>query len=178
VIIELEQGQHVTCTFRDARSSPDASISLDPAGPYSGDNVYASSPSADQTLLVSGVEPGAIIRYWVRIGNDSVTPGRFTLDADATGDAAIQVRYLLDERDRTADLRSGRYVTPALEPGGAIDVQVQVHVAEGSAADDVKVVLVRATSVKDPDAIDMVRARIERALRPPSDGVPARPPYG
>jgi hypothetical protein len=163
VTVNLVPADQVTCTFKNATLRPDARIAIaSPTPVFKGDNVYTTSPQKKQTQRWDAAPAGQVLDFIVGFQNDSQIDDSFTVKAVETGSPAIDVSYLVDNVDISADVIAGTYSVPELETGELVFMVMRVSIlADAPTGIKMKVVLTQR-SVGLSSRTDVVRAVITR----------------
>jgi hypothetical protein len=141
---------------------PDAMIALATSGPFRGQNVYASTPTAAQTQVRKGVQGSRAYSYTVRIQNDGSAPDRFRVKATVSGSKTMRVSFVAGGADKTADVLAGTYMTRVLSPGKSSTLTINVSVSAAAPASAERAVTMRALSLASGTLVDVVRAVTQR----------------
>ncbi len=160
--VQVLPGDSVTCTFKSAGRRPDASIAVQPANTFKGNNVYSTSAGKSQTQRWDAAPSPGTIDFTVALQNDAQLVDSFTIKATETGPSQISVAYLVNAVDVTAEVLAGTYAVNNLGTGSTTLMTVRVIVAPDAATGITKKVVVRQTSVGHPQRLDVVRAVITR----------------
>ena len=99
--------------------------------------------------------------FWVKVVNRGADPSEFKLRGTTDGDPNYTVQYLVDDIDVTADVAAGAYRISGAG-GSSMLLVVRVTVGAGAPIGSKRRVLVRATSLLDPDRTDIVKAVVSR----------------
>jgi arylsulfatase A-like enzyme len=158
ISFHLLPDDNIKCTFTNLRRRPDLSIAQVEAGPYKGDNVYSAIPGPSQTQKRDPVTPGEEYDYFVKVQNDGKARDAFTIKSDVTEPDTMSASFWSDGIDVTADVLAGTYHTASLVPSATAELVVRVVVDPSAPAGQKQVVVVHATSVAEPSAVDVVRA--------------------
>lgn len=140
---------------------PDATIALESAGPYKGDNIYRSVPVKRQTQKRIGVQRRTSYDYFVRVENDGATLDTIAVRGSASGTSRMRVSYFVDGTDVTTAVSAGT-LQFNLAPAARSVLTVRVTVGGRAVLGSKKVVLVTASSMSDPSKVDVVRAVAKR----------------
>ena len=160
--MNLQPGDQVTCTFKNAGRRPDASIAVDPTGVFKGSDVYATTPLKKQTQRFDQVAAGQVYEFLVALQNDGRLTDSFTVRGTATGSAAMPVTYLVGGIDVTPEVVAGTYAVPDLAPNAVIGMTVRVTVAPDAPTGIKTKIIVRQISTADPTRLDVVRGVVTR----------------
>ena len=160
--INLDAGASVTCTFITASRRPDASIAVQPANLFKGNNIYSTSPEKSQTQRWDDAPAGQALDFAVALQNDAQMVDSFTVKATETGPTSIGVTYLVDGLDVTSAVLAGTYTVNNLGPGATVLMTVRVTVAPDAPTSISRKLVVRQMSVGDIQRSDVVRAVITR----------------
>ena len=141
---------------------PDAMIALTTSGPFRGQDVYASAPTAAQTQVRSAVQRGRAYTYTVRLQNDGQTLDRFRIKATLKGPDTMRVSFLAGSTDKTAAVEAGTYKTAVLSPGRSSTLTIKVAVSATAPASAERTVVLKAVSLASGNLADVVRAVTRR----------------
>lgn len=125
--------------------------------PWVGDNVY-SVDGTGQTASQS-ITPWGSITYYLRLQNDGETPDSYTL-VGGGATPVWPVSYFDDWAggvDITTAVFAGTWTSPVLAPGQYMNLRVVIGTTVYTPGGAVKQFMVRATSVGNPAARDVVR---------------------
>lgn len=135
-------------------TQPDLRIKAGLTGPFVGDDVY-NTTATDQTRRVT-VRRGVTAHFVVWVQNDARTPDAVRLRG-TTASGTFRVRYTVDGERRTTAVGAGTYVTPSLDPGETLAVQVDVLTSSTAAHGASLTGTLTATSTTDTSRKDRVR---------------------
>lgn len=159
VIIRLQSGQDLVCTFRDTQPRPDGAIAISSVGKYKGNNTYDVAPANRQTQTTTGAQPGVSYAYSVTVKNRSLDTDSFTLSATTSDTNAFSVT-VRDKAgaDVTAAVMAGTYKTKGLahDKGMTLTVTVTVSALALPGASDSFVLTSRSNA--SSTIVDTVRA--------------------
>jgi hypothetical protein len=141
---------------------PDAMIALVASGPFRGQDIYASTPTAAQTQVRSAVQRGRTYTYTVRLQNDGQTLDRFRIKATLKGPETMRVSFLAGSTDKTAAVEAGTYKTAVLSPGKSSTLTIKVTVTATAKASAEHTVVLKALSLASGNLVDVVRAVTRR----------------
>ena len=160
--VQVLPGDSLTCTFKSAGRRPDASIAVQPANLFKGNNIYSTSPEKSQTQRWDDAPAGQTLDFTVALQNDAQMVDSFTVKATETGSISIGAAYLVDGLDVTSAVLAGTYIVNNLGPGAAVLMTIRVTVAPDAPTSISRKLVVRQTSVGDTQRSDVVRAVITR----------------
>ena len=126
---------------------PDAMIALTTSGPFRGQDVYASTPTAAQTQVRKAVQRGRAYTYTVRLQNDGQTLDRFRIKGDAEGSRHDARDFLAGSADQTAAVEAGTYKTAVLSPRKSSTLTIMVTVSATAPASAERTVVLKALSL-------------------------------
>jgi hypothetical protein len=159
VLINLAANANVTCTFTDSRRQADAQIAQALAGPYHGNNVYETSPSASQQVH-SVIAAGVTRSVYVLLQNDSVDTDSFKVLASWTGSPKYTVTITRNNVDITSAVEAGTYSVNTLASGASVTLKVTITAQAGTPATASGNLDVKLTSKSAPTVSDIVRAHV------------------
>ena len=160
--VQVLPGDSLTCTFKSAGRRPDASIAVQPANLFKGNNIYSTSPDKSQTQRWDDAPAGQTLDFTVALQNDAQMVDSFRVKGTETGTTSITVAYLINGLDVTSSVVAGTHTINNLAPGATMLMTMRVTVAPDAATGIAKKVVVRQTSAGDTQRIDVVRAVITR----------------
>lgn len=150
-VVDLVAGQHVR--------RPDLALKRD-GGPWVGDDRYEAQ-LRNQRVGVRRERLGSVT-FYLRVQNDGDRRERMTVLQMGGSDWQIRRRYFQGRSDVniTVDVLTGRYTTPALEPGESTTIRIEVDVRRRARHDHLYGIPLRARVAGADLPIDTVQAEI------------------
>ncbi len=132
---------------------PDASVGGTRTGQFVGNNVYSATGAGEVRNV--RVTRGRSVTSYVKIQNDGITPGSFTVRSTG-GARGITVKYFRGAANVTAAVRNGTYATGAIAPRGEIVLKLVITASRSSAANATITTRAGSLPVAPPDAVRVV----------------------
>jgi Tol biopolymer transport system component len=143
------------------RLQPDMMIRYPGQSHFRGDNIYNTTGKGQtKTQIVFWTDFDKTAAYQFRVQNDGTVNDRFTIRGPAGGDTWV-IRYLdkaVGGTDITGQVTGAGWRSPSLAPGQGRTMRLIVGMKVAAPVGTSQTVIIRATSVADPNRKDVVKS--------------------
>ncbi len=140
---------------------PDALIAKDKNGIHYGSHIYADGPSTTQSMTYSKAPATIEKSYFVQVLNRNPDFGSFTFNGSATGAPSMNVKYIRNGIDVTADVNGSGLVVSNVRPGNIVELTIKIS-ANNAAPKTTKTAVLTVRNTDAMDHLDVVKAILTR----------------